>query len=92
MRAEDHDRNVSWREWVPSAGGRISIGQVELGYSVRLVNKGTSPCEWFSFRNSCQTMPVPYHFTGLRVAPTEPEILPDFRVTTHQLTLSMPLG
>jgi len=92
LREEDHEYKVSWTEWVPSLGVRVEMWGVEMGYALRLINRGTAPCDPHSYRSLCRTMPVPYHFTGLRVAPTLPEDLPDFSLTTHQLTVSVPLG
>ena len=89
---EDHDAGVSWTELVPSIGGGVGIGPVEVGYSLRLVNRGFSPCADYSYRTSCQRVPVRYHFTGMRAAPTLPDDLPDFRLTSHQLTFSIPVG
>ncbi len=92
LRGEDHEYKISWTEWVPSLGVRVVMRGVEMGYALRLINRGTAPCDPHSYRSLCRTMPVPYHFTGLRVAPTLPEDLPDFSLTTHQLTVSVPLG
>ncbi len=89
---QDRDADVSWTELVPSIGGWVEIGRVEVGYSLRLVNRGFSPCEDYSYRTSCQGVPVRYHFTEMRVAPTLPDDLPDFRLTSHQLTVSLPVG
>jgi hypothetical protein len=92
LRGEDHEYKISWTEWMPSLGVRAVIWGVEMGYAVRLINRGTAPCDPHSYRSRCRPWPVPYHFTGLRVAPTLPEDLPDFSFTTHQLTVSVPLG
>jgi hypothetical protein len=68
------------------------FGPLEAGYSLHLTNRGSSPCADYSYRTSCQGVPVPYYATGLKVAPTHPDDVPDFRVTTHHVILSVPVG
>jgi hypothetical protein len=80
----------SWIEWSPSWGGSLKLGRAEIRYSGRWVAKGFDfPGQvWLVRAEADIAVPGGNDFL---VAPTDPVDLPDFRVTTHRLTVVVPL-
>lgn len=84
----------SWIEWSPSWGGFLRLGRAELRYSGRWVAKGFDfPNGFFGTTvvDEALAAPVPGGNDFL-VAPTDPVNMPDFRVVTHRLTVTVPLS
>lgn len=87
------ETDESWMEWSPSWGGMLKAGRVELRYSGRFVAKGFDELGFFggSTRDVIMAPEAPGG-TDYLVAPTSPVSMPDFRVTTHQLMIVVPLS
>jgi len=82
----------SWIEWSPSWGGSLRLGRAEVRYTGRWVARGFDPPRdqvWLVRAEADFAVPGGNDFI---VAPTDPVNLPDFRVTTHRLTVSVPLS
>ena len=65
---------------------------MHLGYAVSFMARGSAPCETHSYRSFCKLEPTDYHKSHIRVAPTDPDNLPDYRLTTHSFTVGFQLG
>ena len=80
----------SWMEWTPTWGALARLGMLELRYTGRFTAKGFPPLGWGVAVEDAVAMPdVGVDFV---VGATQPVNLPDYRVTVHRITLSMPLG
>ncbi|MGD2068169.1 MAG: hypothetical protein PVI57_05745 [Gemmatimonadota bacterium] len=85
------DTREGWIEWSPSWGGTVRLGSLDLRYAGTFVAKGFPPLGWFGGVE--QALDVPSQGgVDFIPAPTEPVSFPDFRVTTHRITVSVPLG
>jgi hypothetical protein len=75
----------SWLEWGPSWSADTAFGPVELRYSGRFVARGFPPPGWFPRE-------VINSGTDLIVGVAESVGHSQYHMTTHRLSLSMPLG
>jgi hypothetical protein len=87
------DTQESWMEWSPSWGAVAHLGSLDLRYTGRFTAKG--------FPDVCFLVCAVEEVAGpvadeagvdFLVGVTQPVSLPDYRVTVHRITLSMPLG
>ncbi|HUF50582.1 MAG TPA: hypothetical protein VMN60_07115 [Longimicrobiales bacterium] len=82
------ETNESWLEWSPSWSGVVKFPEFELRYSGRFTAKG-----WPNSRGCffvCEDRAVAPAGPDFVIGPTAPVTLPEFRVTTHRLTISVP--
>lgn len=82
----------SWIEWSPSWGGALKLGRAEVRYTGRWVARGFDPPGgqvWLARAEADFAVPGGNDFI---VAPTDPVNLPDFRVVTHRVTVTVPLS
>jgi hypothetical protein len=79
----------SWMEWTPSWGALFRFSSIELQYAGRMTAKGWPSVNWFGGGLVAVDASSGVDFM---VGPTGPVNIPEFRVTTHRFTLSMPLG
>lgn len=94
LRASERTTRESWIEWSPSWGFMLKLGRGEARYSGRFVSKGF---DFPSFLGGAETdaiieFPAQPGGGDFLVAPTDPVMLPDFRVTLHQLMFAVPIG
>jgi hypothetical protein len=79
-----------WSEWTPSWGAHVRFGSAELRYSGRLTARGwPQTARWFGGIARLDTASPGVDFV---VGPTGTVSLPEYRVTTHRIMLSMPFG
>lgn len=83
----------SWAEWSPSWGAVSHLGSVDLRYTGRFTARGFPDACWLGCTRVL-AMEDGAFAPGVDFIPgaTQPVNMPDFRVTTHRFTLSMPLG
>jgi hypothetical protein len=81
----------SWLEWSPSWSGVVKFPELELRYTGRFTAKGWPEPGWFGggVIVSPDGGPGGVDFV---VGATGPVWLPEYRVTTHRLTVSVPLS
>ena len=77
-----------WIEWSPSWGGVVKFDEFDLRYTGRFTAKG-SPDAWFRGGIAVPEA-APSPGVDFVVGPTGPVSMPDFRVTMHRLTVSVP--
>jgi hypothetical protein len=80
----------SWMEWTPSWGVLFRFATMELHYAGRFTAKGWPDVFWFGGVDVL----TPDFGSGVDfvVGPTGPVNIPEYRVTTHRFTLSVPFG
>jgi hypothetical protein len=80
----------SWMEWSPSWGAGMKFSEFEVRYSGRSTARGWPDVVVFGgFADRATAAPGGVDFV---VGATEPVNMPDFRVTLHRLTVSVPFG
>ena len=78
-----------WMEWTPTWGAVLRFTDFDVRYTGRATMKGWATLQVpFFVRVDEAVSPGGNDFL---VAPTEPVNMPDFRVTTHQFTVSVPV-
>jgi hypothetical protein len=83
----------SWMEWVPTWGALAKMGALELRYTGRFTAKGFQPIGIpFFVRGVEDVAAAAEPGVDFVVGATEPVNMPEYRVTVHRITLSMPLG
>jgi hypothetical protein len=82
------DTDESWMEWAPSWGALARLGALDLRYTGRFTAKGFPPL----FSRWAEEVASPDVGVDFVVGATEPVAMPDYRVTVHRISLSMPLG
>jgi hypothetical protein len=84
----------SWMEWIPTWGAVARMGSLDLRYQGRFTAKGFQPIGIpFLTRVAVEDAAVsPGSGVDFVVGATEPVNMPEYRVTVHRITLSMPLG
>jgi len=95
LEQDDHVQAVrrtqeeSWMEWTPSLGISLSLDQASLHYTV-LVTTGTGrpAVDW---NPPLGSVPLFDSANDFLLAPTGPLTLQDARVTTHQISLTIPI-
>lgn len=90
---QDRERHTreSWLEWTPTWSAALKFPDWELRYSGRSTMKGWTGGGCF-FGCAVEDVAVAPGGNDFLVAPTDPVNMPDFRVTTHQLTVTVPIG
>jgi hypothetical protein len=83
------DTREGWLEWSPSWGAFARFGAMQLRYDGRMTSRGWPDMGWFG---GDVTVAVPDVGVDFVVGPTGPVNIPSFRVTTHRLMLSVPIG
>lgn len=84
----------SWMEWAPSWGIAVRLSGMDLRYAGRANMKGFPDCTLFCGTDEVIAMPDSPGPGGGDFLPavTQPVFFPDWRVTTHQFVLSVPIG
>jgi hypothetical protein len=85
----------SWMEWMPSWGLVTRLGALDLRYTGRFTAKGFPPLgiPFFGFAvDESAAGPVSDAGVDFVVGATQAVSMPDYRVTTHRIMLSMPIG
>ena len=91
-----HDRIVEriqtqheqWIEWTPTWGAALTFPDLEIRYAGRLTTgTGEPTMRWTGAIESLRDSPV----NSFVVAPAGPPTLQQSRVTTHQITIALPL-
>jgi len=77
----------SWMEWSPSWAGNLRFPEFELRYTGRFTARG-----WPGMGFIVPDVIAHPGGTDFVIGPTGPVFLPDYRVTTHRLTLAVPFG
>ncbi len=88
-RVESAKRNQteSWMEWAPSLGASLHLGEATVHYAVRFTTgTGRPGTEWGGAR--AEALDLASDFI---LAPSGPLTLQDARVTTHQLSVVVPI-
>jgi hypothetical protein len=75
-------------EWSPSWGGHVAFGAAELRYAGRFTTKGWPAMQFFPVGMDQVASPG----VDFVVGPTGVVNLPEYRVTTHRFTVSVPFG
>jgi hypothetical protein len=81
----------SWVEWMPGWGAVLKFADVDVRYTGRLTAKGWPDSTPDEFLRVTLDMAMAGG-TDFVIGPTGPVWLPEYRVTTHRLTVSVPLG
>jgi hypothetical protein len=83
------NQEESWMEWSPSLGISLDLGGAVLHYVGRVTTgTGRPGVQWTAERAAMLDMAAAADFI---LAPTGPLTLQDARVTTHQLSLAIPV-
>lgn len=83
-----------WLEWSPSWGAIWNLDDIELRYSGRWISKGnpSGGCGMI-FLGGCDDVASPSEGDiDYLVAPEGAVTMPDYRVTTHRFSISVPIG
>lgn len=85
------NQDESWMEWTPSIGASVELSGVSLSWVTRFTaGTGRPGTRWTATRMDEATGAVPLSNEFL-VAPAGPLTLQDARVTTHQLSIVIPM-
>lgn len=90
-RVEGMKRNQdeSWMEWTPSLGIGVSLEGAEIHYSARFISgTGRPGVQWTGAPAATMDLAASLDFI---LAPSGPLTLQDARVTTHQLSVVIPI-
>lgn len=87
QRRETHD---TWMEWAPSWGAGTRFGSMEIRYAGRFTARGWPAVNWGWFGRADVALGSGPDVDFV-VGPTGEVNLPAYRVTTHRLTVSVPL-
>lgn len=94
LTASTRETEEGWLEWSPSWGVTWLLDDFELRYAGRWISKG-DPSSRCGFMGGCD-MPVLADEGGgdidYLVAPEGAVSMPDYRVTTHRFSISVPIG
>ncbi len=85
--AQRRNQEESWMEWTPSLGASVVVGGAVLRYVARITTGTGRP----STRWREDVIMEPQGFSDIILAPNAPLTLQDARVTTHQLSVVIPL-
>jgi hypothetical protein len=91
LTATQRNTRESWMEWTPSWSGVLKFPEFDLRYTGRFTAKGWPQTQmwFFGARDMALGSPGGVDFV---VGPTGEVWLPEYRVTTHRITLSVPFG
>jgi hypothetical protein len=90
LTATERETDENWVEWSPTWSGVVKFDEFELRYSGRFTAKGwpdNNGCGLFGCAVEDVMQPGGPDFV---IGPTEPVMLPEFRVTTHRIMVSVP--
>jgi hypothetical protein len=79
-----------WTEWTPSWGTHVRFGSAEVRYSGRFTARGWPQTMWWG--GGFARLDAASPSVDFVVGPTGAVSLPEYRVTTHRIMLSMPFG
>jgi hypothetical protein len=88
------DTRESWMEWTPTWSAMLKFTEFDLRYTGRFTAKGWPADQWgwgWGFLAAERAMSSPGGVDFV-VGPTGPVWLPEYRVTMHRVTLSVPFG
>ncbi|MFC1659837.1 hypothetical protein ACFL3S_00040 [Gemmatimonadota bacterium] len=89
IEAMKRDQKESWMEWTPSFGVGLHLPGATVRYAVRFTTgTGRPGTEWTGARGAMLDQAASNDFL---VAPSGPLTLQDARVTTHQLSVVVPI-
>ena len=80
----------AWMEWAPSWGAGTRFGDMEIRYAGRFTARGWPAVNWWLFPTT-DVAAGSGPEVDFVVGPTGEVNLPAYRVTTHRLTVSVPL-
>jgi hypothetical protein len=92
LTATQRNTRESWMEWTPTWGAVLKFPELEVRYTGRFTAKGwpQTACWWGCWAVAdMASAPGAIDFV---VGPTGEVWLPEYRVTTHRLMVSVPLG
>ncbi len=83
------EQDESWMEWTPTWGGSLKFPEFELRYmGRRTTGTGRPSVQWTGVRGAALDVASA---SDVIVAPSGPLTLQEARVTTHQISISLPL-
>lgn len=85
------ETDESWIEWSPSWSGNVKFAEFELRYSGRFTAKGWPNSDFGCFLGCEAVADAGPRGPDFVIGPTAPVVLPEFRVTTHRITISVPI-
>jgi hypothetical protein len=94
LTATRRDTRESWMEWAPSWSGVVKFAEFDLRYTGRFSANGWPAPQWgwgWGFATADRALSSPGGIDFV-VGPTGAVWLPEYRVTTHRITLSVPFG
>jgi hypothetical protein len=84
-------QDESWMEWTPSLGATLRFPEVEVRYAGWLTTGTGRPSVNFSVRPGTARADALAESGDFIVPPAGPVLLQEARVTTHRITVSLPL-
>ena len=95
--ASTREVEEGWLEWSPSWGAIWNLDDIELRYSGRWISKGNPSPSCGGWFGGCEDFASPGDGSGggdidYLVAPDGAVSMPDYRVTTHRFSISVPIG
>jgi hypothetical protein len=91
IQASKRTQEESWMEWTPSVGFTLQLTGLNLHWTTRVTTgTGRPGTRWSDTRMAEASGPVPLS-SDVILAPQGPLTLQDARVTTHQISVVIPL-
>ena len=84
-------QNESWMEWTPSLGATLRFPDVEVRYAGWTTTGTGRPSVDFSLRAGSPRAEATASASDFLIPPSGPLILQEARVTTHQISVRLPL-
>ena len=84
-------QNESWMEWTPSLGATLRFPDVEVRYAGWITTGTGRPSVEFSLRAGSPRAAATASASDFLIPPSGPLILQEARVTTHQISVRLPL-
>jgi hypothetical protein len=91
LTATRREQDESWMEWSPSLGGMIRFPDLEVRYSGWFTTGTGRPSVDFAVRPGTARADAAAESSDFLVPPSGPLVLQEARVTTHQLSVRLPL-
>ncbi len=85
------NQDESWMEWTPSFGVSLDLNGIDLHWVTRVTTGTGRPGTRWSNARMDEASGAPTFSSDFIVAPTGPLTLQDARVTTHQLSVVIPI-
>jgi hypothetical protein len=89
--ATRREQEESWMEWTPSFGAMIRFPELEVRYSGWLTTGTGRPSVDFAVRGGTARADAAAESSDFLVPPSGPLILQEAQVTTHQISVRLPL-